>query len=111
MAMAMDNTQLIEMVEGINQQLASLSATVEADQAARQAIDAALEALRQATDIMSQAMDARIVAFQDDIEAMRLELKDAQGKQDRQFRLLDPKTLKPKAFNGAWKQWRSWSRT
>ena len=56
-------------------------------------------------------MDARIIECQGDLAAMRLELRDAQEKQtvakDRQLRLLDPKTLKPKVFNGARKQWRS----
>ena len=115
MAMAMNNEQLTGIREPISPQLAALSATAAAEQAARQATDAAFEALRQATDIMSQAMDARIVACQDDIEAVKLELKDAQEKQaeakERQFGLLDRKALNPKVFNGSRKQWQAWSRT
>ena len=52
--------QLTEMVERINQQLATISTMQEAAETARQATAQALAELTQATDIMSQGLDQRL---------------------------------------------------
>ena len=87
--------QLTEMVERINQQLATISTMQETAEAAQQATARALAELTQATDILSQGLDQRLKECEGNVELMKAELKKArdqeQESRDRHFRLLDPK--------------------
>ena len=95
----MSNRQLIEMVERLNSQFATLTTMAEAAVAANQITAQELADLCNATDLMSQAMDERIQACEGDVEASKKELKEAQKMEresrDRHFRLVDPKTMRP----------------
>ena len=110
---AMDNNQLTQMIERINEQIATISTMQENADAAQAATAQALAELTQAAQAANSAMDLRMQQCEITLEAIKTELKAAQesrrsGGRDR---LMDIKAASPGKFGGNRRNWRTWART